>query len=96
VLLGGQLVARVRGAFVGALACGFELDPGTLGERLGAESQEQLVGSAQLRACVESAAFAAQPLAVQEMGAREVNAKPDAGQPVDRLSVEAVGGLAVG
>jgi hypothetical protein len=35
--LGGQVVTRVRGAFAGALAGGFELDPRALGERLGAE-----------------------------------------------------------
>ena len=50
--LRGQVVARLDGAFAGALAGRLELDPRALSERLHAELREQLVGAPQLLAGV--------------------------------------------
>ena len=50
---------------------------GALGERLHADSREHLVGGAQLLARVEPPALAAQPFAVERVGAGELHA--DAG-----------------
>src|SRR5207237_7208387 len=44
---------------------------------------------------VEAAAFAAQPFAVEKMGTGELDADAGAAEPVDRLPIEALGGLAV-
>jgi hypothetical protein len=51
------------------------------------------MGRAQLLARVDAPALAAQPLAVEQMGAGELDA--DAGTPEarDRLAVEVLGGL---
>ena len=50
---------------------------------------------AQLLARVDPAALAAQPLAVEQVGAGELEAHAGAAKPLDRLAVEALGGLAV-
>ena len=49
----------------------------------------------QLVAGVEAAPLAAQPLAVEQVGPRELHAHAGAPQPLDRLLVEAIGGVAV-
>ena len=53
-----------------------------------------LVGGAQLLARVDAAALAAQPLAVEQVGAGELGAQPRAAQALDRLAIQALGGLA--
>ena len=50
---------------------------------------------AQLLAGLDEPVLAAQPLAVEEVGAGEMNGDPAAGEPLDRLAVERPGGLAV-
>jgi hypothetical protein len=70
--LGDQVVACLGGAFAGVLAGSLELDPSAFGERLHAEPAEQLVGAAQLLA-VQPPFLAAQPFAVEEVGAGELH-----------------------
>jgi hypothetical protein len=53
------------------------------------------VGCAQLLARVASAALAAQPFAVQEMTAGELDVDAGAGEPLDRLAIERLGGFPV-
>jgi hypothetical protein len=53
------------------------------------------VRRAKLLAGVDPAALAAQPLAVEEMGAGELRTQPGTAQPLDRLAVQRVGGGAV-
>ena len=50
--------------------------------------------AAQVLASVNAAILAAQPLAVVQAGAGELNADAGAGQALDRLPVEAFGGVA--
>src|SRR5438105_4147271 len=86
-LLGGELVARLDGAFAGRLAGGQELAPGPLGEPLHAHRVQHLVGDAQLLARVDAAALAAQPLAVEQMRAGELHAHAGTAEACDRLAV---------
>ncbi len=65
------------------------------GERFGAHAREHLERGAQLVASVPPTALAPKPLAVDEMGARKVYAHAGASEPVDRLAIQALGGLAV-
>jgi hypothetical protein len=51
------------------------------------------VREAQLLAGVDAAALAAQPLAVEQMGAPEFHADASAAETVDRLAVESLGVL---
>src|SRR4051794_41956960 len=50
---------------------------------------------AQLLARVEPAALPAQPFAVQEVSAGELHADASPGEPLDRLAIEPLGGLAI-
>ena len=56
---------------------------------------EHLVRGAQLLARVHAPALAAQPFAVEQVGARELGADARAAEPLDRLAVEALGVVAV-
>ena len=87
-LLGGELAAGLDGALAGRLAGGQQLARGALGERLGAHRGEQLVRGAQLLARVEAAALAAQPFAVEQVRASELQRDAGAAEPLDRLAVE--------
>jgi len=53
------------------------------------------VGGAKLLASVGALAFAAQPLAVQEVAAGEVDGDAGPGEPLDGLAVEWAGCVAV-
>jgi hypothetical protein len=53
------------------------------------------VCGAQLLAGLDAPVCAAQPLAVEQMGAREFHPQAGAGEPVDRFTVEGVGVLAL-
>src|ERR687895_2775256 len=94
-LLGGEVLARLDGALTGALAGRRELALGAAGEGLGTHPDEHLVGGAQLFARVEPPALAAQPLAEEEVGTRELYAHTRALKPLDRLPIEELGGLAL-
>src|SRR4051794_41829062 len=50
---------------------------------------------AQLLARVEPAALPAQPFAVQEVSAGELHPDASPGEPLDRLAIEPLGGLAI-
>ena len=77
------------------LAGGQQFAPGALGERRGTHRGQYLVRGPELRAGVCAAALAAQPFAVEQMGAGEFRAEPGTAQPVDCLAVKAVGGFTV-
>jgi hypothetical protein len=94
--LGGQVVARLDGPFARMFAGCFELDPGAFGERFHAELREQFVGGAELLARVAPAALAAQPFAVEEIGARELDPYAGPLEPLDRLAIERLGRFAFG
>src|SRR5204862_4630446 len=65
-----------------------QLAAGALGERLGADLLEAVIGGAKLLACVDAPVLATQPFAVQEFGAGEVDHATAALEPLDRLAVE--------
>src|SRR4051812_46355670 len=92
-LLRGELVKRVHGPFAGMLARRLQLHPRALGERLHPELGEEVVGVPQLRACVQAPELAPQPLAVEQMRPREVEAKACRFQTVDGLTVQRLGGF---
>ena len=56
---------------------------------------EHVVGEAELLARVQAPILAAQPFAVQQVGAGEMDGDPAAGEPLDGLAVEGFGGRAV-
>ena len=62
-----------------------QLAPGALGERCRAHPAEHLVSRAQLLARVHAAVLTAQPLAVQEPAARELDHRAAAREPLDRF-----------
>src|SRR2546423_130992 len=91
----GEPIRRFDGAFAGGLAAGQQLARGALLEPLHAHRREHLVRGAQLLAGIQAPFPAAQPFAVEEVGASELRADPGAGEPLDRLAVEVLGGLVV-
>jgi len=93
-LLGGQLATRLDGALARCLPSGLELASCPRGERLGAHRVEHVVGRAQVLARVDAPTFAAQPLAVEQMGPREFHADTRPVQVLDRLAVPLLGGSA--
>ena len=84
----GQGLARLRGAFGGALAGRAQLGPGSLGERPGAGGDEDPIGGAKLIAGITPAALAAEPLAVEQADTGLLNAQAAASEAVDRLPVK--------
>src|SRR5439155_2130092 len=68
---------------------------GAVSERLSTHRDEHFVGRAQLLARVYPPALASQPLAVEQMGARELHAHAGPAEVRDRLAVEALGDLAL-
>ena len=86
---------RLVGALRDGLAGGQQLAAGALGERLGADVAERVVGSAQVLARVHAAVLTTQPLAVHELRSGELSADPGAGEPLDRLAVERLRGVAI-
>ena len=89
------MLAGLDLALADALAGGQQLTLGALGERLGAHAREQLERGAQLVAGVDAAPLASQPLAIEQVGPRELHAHAGAPQPLDRLLVEAIGCVAI-
>ena len=60
-----------------------------------AHRRQHLVGGAQLLARVDAPVLAAQPLAVEQMGAGELHADAGTAEAFDRLAVETVGDVAL-
>ena len=54
------------------------------------------MGRLQLLACVDSSAFATQPFAEEQVGAGAFQGDAAAGEPVDGLTEEVLGGRTVG
>jgi hypothetical protein len=94
-LLRGELAARPDGAFAHRLAGGLQLSTGPLGEPLHAHRAVQLLGDAQLLAGVPAPTLAAQPFAVEQMGAGERHTDVGAAEPLDRFAIQLFGGRAV-
>src|SRR5262249_61311519 len=72
-----------------------QLDPRPVGEGPSTDQIEELERAAKLLAGVMPAPLAAQPLAVQQPGAGEIQAQPRAAEAVDGLAVEVLGRLAI-
>ncbi len=53
------------------------------------------MGDAKLVACLGTAIFAPQPFAVDQMRAGQFRPDPGTAKPLDRLPIQAIGGLAV-
>src|SRR4029453_1708618 len=88
LLLRGQLVPCLVGAFADLHAGRGKLAASPLGERAGAEVAQTLVGTAGLLACVHAPAFPSQPLAVEQVCAGELGADRRAAEPSDRFFVQ--------
>src|SRR4051812_10496311 len=94
-LLRREDAARLFGALSRGLSRGEKLATGTLREALGADLAEHLVGRSELLPSVHAPVLAAQPFAVQEAGAGEVDDATGARQPVDGLPIERLRGPSV-
>ena len=98
--LRGQFLAGGGGGLGGALAGGFaggqQLAAGPFGECLHLHRVQHAVGGTQLVPSLRAAALAAQPLAVQQVGAGELGAKLGTAQSVNRLLVQAIGRVVLG
>jgi hypothetical protein len=95
-----QLLAGLDGSRPGALAGGLpgglQLPAGPFGEGFHPDLVEHAVRGAQLLPGVGPAVFAAQPLAVEQVRAGQLGAKPGAAEPVDRVGVQVIGGPVLG
>src|SRR5918995_1260758 len=87
-LLRGELVARLHRALTDRLARGQQLAARALGERCSAHRGEHLVRHAQLLARIDPTLFAAQPFAVDEPHASEVDHATAAREPLNGLAIE--------
>jgi hypothetical protein len=83
-LLGGEDVARVLGALARGPAGDRELAMGTLGEPVGSDAAEGVVGGPELLACVHAPVLPTKPFAVHELGAAEVDGDAAAPESLDR------------
>src|SRR4051812_39624356 len=87
-LLRCQLVAGLRSAFAHRRAGRFELSAGTLRERAHADRRQHAMRRPEVLAGIDAPAFAAQPFAVEQMGAGQLRRDAAAAEPIDRLLVE--------
>jgi hypothetical protein len=94
-LLRGELAGRLGAPLAYRLAGGQQLAPGSFGERRHADRVQAVVSGPQLDAGVDAAVLAAQPFAVQQVGAGQFGAELGAAEPVDRLAVQVLGGLSL-
>jgi hypothetical protein len=65
-------VGGLHGAFVRGLSGGQQFAPGPLGKPLHPHLVQHLIGGAQMLSRLAAAALAAEPLAIQQVGAGEV------------------------
>src|SRR5262249_55099446 len=94
-LLGREHATRLVGTGPGSLPRCLELPPGALGERLGPGMAEHLVCGSKFVAGVDAPVLAAQPLAVDQVCAREMDGDPRAPESFYCLAVQELGSLAV-
>src|SRR5262249_37826060 len=86
----GEHAGRVVGAPAHGLARGLELAPCALGEPVGADGAEHLVGGSKLLAGVRAAPLMTEPLAVSKAGPGELDRAAAPLESLDRLAVERV------
>ena len=94
LLLRGELAVGVDLAFADLLARGQQFAPRSLGEGVGTDFGEQVVGGVQLVAGVEPPVLATEPLAVEQAGPGTLGPQRCSAQPLDRLGVALLGLLA--
>jgi catechol 2,3-dioxygenase-like lactoylglutathione lyase family enzyme len=92
-LLRGEHLRGPRTARPGRLAGGAQLGPGPAGEGPHAHRVEHPERGTQLVPGVAAASLAAQPLAIEEVGAGEVGTAPRAAEPPDRLAIVLLSGV---
>src|SRR6185503_8305680 len=92
VLLRSEVVASLVAALPHLLTRREQLASGALGERLHADRAQQVVCGSKLIARIDAAAFAAQPLAVEQVRPGQLGPERRATEPGDRLDVETLGG----
>ena len=80
--------SRSRQCVFGALSGGQQLALGSRRKRLSTHRAEHLVSGAELLTGVEAPALAAQPFAVEQMGAGKFGADAGTTEPLDRLAVK--------
>src|SRR4029077_389682 len=93
LLLGGEHLRGFGATRAGPLASGAQVAPGPARERLHAHRVEHGEGGAKLVPGVAAAALAAQPLAVEEVGAGELGTVPGTTEPVDPLAIMLLSGF---
>src|SRR3954447_11866104 len=92
-LLRGELVDRLDRPLAHPVTGGQQLTPGPLGETLDAHRGEQAMGGPQLGAGVPAPVLAAQPFAVEEVGAGQCGAHAGPAETLDRLAIAVLSGL---
>src|SRR5262249_59315432 len=91
----GGLVPRPGGGLAGGRAGGKQSTGGGVGDPGGAHAVEHVERLPQVLAGVEASPLAPQPLAVEEVGARQFESEAASREPVDRLAIELLGDRAV-
>src|SRR5262245_60427742 len=94
-LLGCEVVARLRTALVRGFAGCFEFATSALGEGGGPDAAEPFVCGTKLFTGVDAPFLPTKPFAVDELGAGEVNDDSTTAEPLDSLSVETLGLIAL-
>src|SRR5689334_15502407 len=92
--LGGELAGRLGRPLAYRVTGGQQLTPSPFGKSLDAHRGEQVMGGPQLGAGVPAPVLPAQPFAVQEVSAGHGRAHAGTAEPLDRLAVAVLGGLA--
>src|SRR5829696_5995043 len=95
LLLRSELVAGVIAALADLLAGGQQLVPRTLGKSLRAHREQRLARDPQLLARIDAPSLTAQPLPIEQARACELDSDARAGEAIDRLAVQAVGGISL-
>src|SRR4029077_4563270 len=90
-----ECLARLRAALPDLLTRRFELSAGTFGERLHPDRGEHVVGGSKLVTRLDTASFAAKPLATDQVRASELGTELGTTEPLDRLAVEIVRGCVI-
>src|SRR4029077_7643698 len=90
-LVRGELTPRLVGTLAGGLRVVQHLSLGALRKRLSTHFHEARMRGSELFACIDAAPASAQPFAVEQMRASEVEGDPTVAQAVDRLAVEVLG-----
>ena len=95
-LLRGEDRARLHAAPPHRLARRLQLSAGPVRERQGPEPVEHLVGGPQVLAGVHAPLPATEPLAVEQVGPAQLHPHARSVEPLDRLAVQRLGGVAIG